>query len=46
MKKRPDTSVKSVSGRSFINSMNEPCGVVLWFCGSVGKSFIAEFTLL
>lgn len=21
-------------------------GVVLWFCGSVGKSFIAEFTLL
>ncbi len=30
MKKRPDTSVKSVLGRSFINSMNEPCCVVLW----------------
>ena len=31
MKKRPDTSVKTVSGRFFINSMNEPC---------VGKSFM------
>ncbi len=40
MKKRPDTDFTLVSGRFFINSMNEPC---VWFCGEI---LYAEFTLL